>query len=57
MESEQDHERVYLRPHRAGLYPDALQYTPTFNGLAGWQLYNGDGCTALVTLPKTSGCT
>lgn len=52
MQSEQENERVYLRPHRAGLYPDALQYTPTFNGIAGWQLYNGDGCTALISLPK-----
>ena len=52
MQSEQENERVYLRPHRAGLYPDALQYTPTFNGIAGWQLYNGDGYTALVSLAK-----
>jgi hypothetical protein len=26
-------ERVYIRPHRAGRYPDALQYTPTMNGM------------------------
>jgi hypothetical protein len=52
MRSEQENERVYLRPHRAGLYPDALQYTPTFNGIAGWQLYSGDGYTALVSLAR-----
>ncbi|UCC43536.1 MAG: SMP-30/gluconolactonase/LRE family protein [Candidatus Zixiibacteriota bacterium] len=46
-----DYERFYVRPHRAGLYPDALQYTPVFNGIAGWQLYNGDGSTAGVELP------
>jgi sugar lactone lactonase YvrE len=44
--SEQDHERIYIRPHRAGLYPDAIQYTPVINGIAGWQLYNGEGLTA-----------
>ena len=38
-------ERVYLRPHRAGLYPDAVQYTPVFNGISGWQLYHGAGAT------------
>lgn len=29
MESRQDYERIYLRPHRLGtLYPDTLQYVP-----------------------------
>jgi len=51
MQSEDENERVYLRPHRAGLYADALQYTPTFHGIAGWQLYSGEGCTALISLP------
>ena len=44
-------ERIYLRPHRAALYPDALQYTPVFNGVAGWQLYNGTGFTAGARIP------
>ena len=44
-------ERIYIRPHRAGLYADAVQYTPVFNGLAGWQLYNGDGFTNSVLFP------
>ncbi len=46
MHSKGSYERFYLRPHRAGLYPDALQYTPVWNGVAGWQLYHGDGFTA-----------
>lgn len=32
-------EYFYLRPHMSGK-PDANQYTPRFNGLAGWQLYH-----------------
>jgi sugar lactone lactonase YvrE len=44
------YEHVYVRPHRAGLYPDAVQYTPVINGISGWQLYNGDGYTAATTL-------
>jgi sugar lactone lactonase YvrE len=51
MQSEQDLERLYVRPHRAGRYPDAVQYTPVFNGIAGWQLYNGNGFTSGVELP------
>jgi sugar lactone lactonase YvrE len=50
-QSDRDYERIYLRPHRAGLYPDAVQYTPVFNGIAGWQLYNGRGYTSGVELP------
>jgi sugar lactone lactonase YvrE len=51
IQSEADHERVYIRPHRAGLYPDAIQYTPVANGIASWQLFNGSGYTAAVELP------
>ncbi len=29
VQSQNDYEHFYIRPHRAGLYPDALQYTPT----------------------------
>ena len=35
-------EEFYLRPHQSG-NPDANQYTPVVNGLAGWQLYYGKG--------------
>jgi len=51
MQSNKHHERFYVRPHRAGLYPDALQYTPVINGVAGWQLYNGEGFTAAANIP------
>jgi sugar lactone lactonase YvrE len=51
MQSQGNYERFYIRPHRAGLYPDALQYVPVFNGIAGWQLYNGTGFTAGASIP------
>ncbi len=35
-----NYEEFYIRPHQSG-NPDANQYTPVFNGLAGWQLYHG----------------
>lgn len=52
MQSMEAYERFYLRPHRAGLYPDALQYTPVFHGDAPWQLCHGEGYTAGATLPE-----
>jgi len=51
MRSGDEAERLYIRPHRAGLYADAIQYTPVFKGLAGWQLYNGAGFTNSVRFP------
>jgi hypothetical protein len=51
MRSRDEAERLYIRPHRAGLYADAVQYTPVFNGLAGWQLYSGDGFTNSILFP------
>jgi len=51
MKSPADAERVYLRPHRAPLYDDAVQYAAVFNGVAGWQLYVGEGATASTTIP------
>ncbi len=35
-------EEFYIRKHQSG-NPDAMQYTPVYNGTAGWQLYYGDG--------------
>ena len=45
-----DCELVYLRP-RLSREPDALQYTPVFNGFFAWQLYSGKGYTAAAELP------
>ena len=36
------HESFFVRPHQVG-NPDAVQYTPVFNGLSSWQLYHGEG--------------
>ena len=44
-------ERISLRPHRAGVFPDAVQYTPVFNGIESWQLYYGPGYTAEASIP------
>ncbi|MEL6653836.1 MAG: hypothetical protein AAFQ87_23820, partial [Bacteroidota bacterium] len=35
-------EEYYMRAHQSG-NPDAMQYTPVFNGFSGWQLYHGEG--------------
>lgn len=35
-----NYESVYLRSHLSDK-PEAAQYTPVFNGLAGWQIYSG----------------
>jgi sugar lactone lactonase YvrE len=43
-QDEANYEEFYVRPHKSG-QPDALQYTPSFNGLSAWQLYYGDGYT------------
>ncbi|MGD1046950.1 MAG: hypothetical protein ABR936_16730, partial [Bacteroidota bacterium] len=45
-QSNDEYEHVYVRPHRAGFYDDAIQYAPAFNGQACWQLYYGKGCTS-----------
>jgi hypothetical protein len=41
-------ENFYVRPHQSG-NPDATQYTPVFNGHAGWQLYHGEGYSKAFT--------
>ena len=51
MQSMENCERFYIRPHRTWLYPDALQYTPVINGIAGWQMASGEGYTDLITFP------
>lgn len=47
MQDLENYEEFYMRAHQSG-NPDANQYTPVFNGLAGWQLYYGDGHGAAV---------
>lgn len=37
-ETFQNHENIYFRVHRSGLY-NALQYAPRINGSSTWQLY------------------
>jgi sugar lactone lactonase YvrE len=49
--TQQDYEQVYIRPHRGGLYPDAVQYAPKVKGIASWQLCNGPGATAMAEFP------
>jgi len=49
-EGANDYELIYVRPHLSR-QPDALQYTPVFNGSEGWQLYSGKGFTASAELP------
>ncbi len=51
MQSEENFERFYIRPHRAGLYSDALQYMPVINKVGGWQLYSGEGFTNSAVIP------
>ena len=46
-----NYEEVYLRQHKSG-YPDALQYTPVLNTGRNWQIYNGQGFTGAVDIPK-----
>jgi len=48
--SEDDYELIYLRPHLSRR-PDALQYTPIYNGGEAWQLYSGPGYTGEAELP------
>lgn len=45
-----NYEQFYLRPHKPNS-PDALQYTPVFGQISGWQLYSGEGFTAAATIP------
>jgi sugar lactone lactonase YvrE len=51
VQSSEEYERIYLRPHRSPLYDDAVQYVATFHGLDSWQLYNGPGLSARAVIP------
>jgi hypothetical protein len=49
-EDDQSLEAFYVRPHQVG-NPDAVQYTPFFHGVGGFQLYHGPGYWAPVEFP------
>jgi len=44
------HESFFVRPHQSG-NDDAVQYTPVFNDVSGWQLYHGAGFWSPATIP------
>lgn len=50
MQSDQDYEELYFRPHKSRL-PDAIQYGPVYQGLTNWKLYHGPGATAAAAFP------
>ena len=50
MQSDDEYEDFYLRPHKSGL-PDAVQYAPVWQGQGSWQLHHGPGETAAATIP------
>jgi len=45
-----EYESFFVRPHQNG-NPDAIQYTPVFNGVSAWQLYHGEGFWRAVRFP------
>lgn len=42
MKDAANYEEFYMRAHQSG-NPDAMQYTPVHNGIAGWQIHVGEG--------------
>jgi len=52
IQSPQNYEKFYMRPHRSGLYPDAMQYSPVTNGITEWQLWVGEGYTSGAEIPE-----
>jgi len=51
VQSQEEYERVYLRPHRSPLYDDAVQYIAAFHGVDSWQFYNGAGLSSRAVIP------
>ncbi|MGD9401187.1 MAG: SMP-30/gluconolactonase/LRE family protein [bacterium] len=51
IQSPQNYESFYIRPHAMKFFDGAMQYTPCINGIRGWQLYNGNGCTGPCEIP------
>ena len=50
-QSNDDYERIYIRPHLSKTFQNVVQYEGTFNGLDSWQLYYGQGKTASAIIP------
>jgi hypothetical protein len=50
MRDDENFESFFVRPHQVD-NPDAVQYTPVFNEISGWQLYHGPGFWAPVAFP------
>jgi len=50
LQDAENFESFFVRPHQVG-NPDAVQYTPVFNGISSWQLYHGEGFWASVAFP------
>ena len=50
VQDDENFESFFVRPHQVG-NPDAIQYTPVFNGISSWQLYHGEGFWAPVVFP------
>ncbi|MEL7426751.1 MAG: serine hydrolase domain-containing protein [Bacteroidota bacterium] len=44
----ENYEQYYLRAHESGT-SHAMQYTPVFNDVSGWQLYSGYNYTGVTT--------
>jgi hypothetical protein len=50
LQDDENFESFFVRPHQVG-NPDAIQYTPVFNGISSWQLYHGEGFWAPIAFP------
>jgi hypothetical protein len=50
VQDDENFESFFVRPHQVG-NPDAIQYTPVFNGVSSWQLYHGPGFGAPIAFP------
>jgi hypothetical protein len=46
----ENYESFYVRPHQVG-NPDSVQYNPTYNNVASWQLYHVEGSWAAIDFP------
>jgi hypothetical protein len=50
LRDDENYESFFVRPHQVA-NPDAVQYTPVFNGVSAWQLYHGPGFWAPIAFP------